>query len=711
MARLNEPSVSPGGLESLKRKFIRQNRDIARVNSTQSLRIRDLENDNSSLLSENLSLREKILRLQSDQENKNIRKIGEKTLRLKAQLESKLLEISALVCDLGQEVQDIKISPTCDKFVTTFTTSSPGDSWKDVYLPDEEVLSPDGRLPPIMEDVNNQMRFSENHDLHNRLDSTEVLSTESPEIESPPKSQFVDTDPVKIDLPIRVLDSEIQDSMAIDPILSVTVEQRRKRKDSLGLNGARRSNHSISILERKESTGSLKKGAKRKINARNEEDSLAKEEIEKEVMSKKVKEYPPTTPMSIKPKMEEIQMANENQNHNQKENGGKYSREPSLSLQLLPQDKENSSERIPLAPKNNNASPRKKSPSMKVDKNKLIVNMNHKILESKGRTRSKVVQIDKMSESRKSIGENTENLNEPDSRSKLQDMKSSTKCSSPSTSTPSNVQVNTPSNLLSVSDNDPPQSDSVRPSRRVRGSVSYAEPNLRQKMRRPTKELADAVVRDRTDQTVHQPRKSEEIVEGLMIKNVDRTQNGKEHNLLTPADIRLSQGAEEPLCSVTKQISQLTVDEKKHNHFAQPTMTEVSCFSKRCPSTSRTSSHRKQRDSESPLHTNVDNPTIEAVESEHNLEIKSNMKKEKNNNPETIISREAESELVSAVTNVQVLSRRNRRSTLREASMNNSNDKLDTQSGNDANFSTMLPSEDSSENRVGVSTRRSLMIR
>ena len=39
----------------------------------------------------------------------------------------------------------------------------------------------------------------------------------------------------------------------------------------------------------------------------------------------------------------------------------------------------------------------------------------------------------------------------------------------------------------------PPLVDAGRPSRRPRATVSYAEPNLRHKMRRPTKELVDAV--------------------------------------------------------------------------------------------------------------------------------------------------------------------------------------------------------------------------
>ena len=45
-------------------------------------------------------------------------------------------------------------------------------------------------------------------------------------------------------------------------------------------------------------------------------------------------------------------------------------------------------------------------------------------------------------------------------------------------------------------DTPPPEEFAGRGSRRPRGNVSYAEPNLRDKMRRPTKELADAVGTD-----------------------------------------------------------------------------------------------------------------------------------------------------------------------------------------------------------------------
>ena len=45
---------------------MRQNREIARINSNQSVRIRSLENECARLLSENLELRSQVLRLEKE---------------------------------------------------------------------------------------------------------------------------------------------------------------------------------------------------------------------------------------------------------------------------------------------------------------------------------------------------------------------------------------------------------------------------------------------------------------------------------------------------------------------------------------------------------------------------------------------------------------------------------------------------------------------
>ncbi|POS87347.1 hypothetical protein EPUL_002338 [Erysiphe pulchra] len=705
MARLNEPTVSPGGLESLKRKFIRQNRDIARANSTQSLRIRDLENDNSLLLSENLSLREKILRLQSNQEGRKIQRIGEQTLRLKAQLELKLLEISSLVCDLGQEATESKISPKCDKIITTNTIMTPDERWRNVYVTDEAELTPGGRLPPIMEDSSCQRRTSGDQDLMNRFSSTE-FSAESPELGSPPKSLFVDSDPIKINLPARPVEPQAQNSIALDPILSVTVEQRRKRKDSLGSDDTKRSNHSISILERKEDIGSIRKGAKRKISAHNEEEIQDEKDEEKEVMMAEAKKDLLTNLKVTKSTMKaEIMINNENDEER------KSSLDSTLSAQLS-QDKQSLLERKALAPKNINASPRKRSLSMKEDKNKLAANINQKLVQSKRRTRAKVIQIDAMRETSKPILETTEIIHTPDLRSNLQQMNTLSECPSPLASISSNVPFNTPDNSLPLIDNDPPQTEGSRPSRRVRGSVSYAEPNLRQKMRRPTHELADAVVKDRADQVGRHSKNFEEATEGQLIKNNESRLSTKKNNVSNSPNFESCRGAEESISAMTKNVSLLTMDEKKKNHSIQSVTTEVSYSSKTCPPASKSTSHRKRRNSESLKNIEDDESKTEKLESGHKLvEAPSHTKDVKSNDSESILVNELESDNLPTAANIQILSRRGRRSTLRGASVSNSIDRSDTQKANEPQISKTVPSENSSENRVGVSTRKSLMIR
>ncbi len=76
----------------MRRKFLRHNRDIARVNSNQSLRIRALENECARLLSENLDLRGQVMRLEKDLEDNSTQRIADHALEIKAKLEAQLIE-------------------------------------------------------------------------------------------------------------------------------------------------------------------------------------------------------------------------------------------------------------------------------------------------------------------------------------------------------------------------------------------------------------------------------------------------------------------------------------------------------------------------------------------------------------------------------------------------------------------------------------------
>ena len=81
---------------------MRQNREIMRVNSMQSMRIRSLESEVSHLLSENVSLRGQIITLTQENERLESGKALQNGIyEIKARLDAKLVELNGLVSDLG----------------------------------------------------------------------------------------------------------------------------------------------------------------------------------------------------------------------------------------------------------------------------------------------------------------------------------------------------------------------------------------------------------------------------------------------------------------------------------------------------------------------------------------------------------------------------------------------------------------------------------
>lgn len=88
----------------VKRRFARQNREIARANSIQSLRIRSLEADVSRLHAENCSLRERIISLNHEHEKHQIapsQRIDNEVMALKEKMETKVTELNSLIHSLG----------------------------------------------------------------------------------------------------------------------------------------------------------------------------------------------------------------------------------------------------------------------------------------------------------------------------------------------------------------------------------------------------------------------------------------------------------------------------------------------------------------------------------------------------------------------------------------------------------------------------------
>lgn len=129
--------------------------DEGRANSTQSVRIRNLECEISRLLGENASLREQVIKLHYEAEKSASKSVLENVDTVKSKLEAKLSELGALVKDLGFIKKSAENQHAQRR--KSVNMSSPKRSpdrriWKNTLTLSEAVGGADGRLPPIMED-------------------------------------------------------------------------------------------------------------------------------------------------------------------------------------------------------------------------------------------------------------------------------------------------------------------------------------------------------------------------------------------------------------------------------------------------------------------------------------------------------------------------------------------------------------------------------
>jgi hypothetical protein len=315
----------------------------------------------------------------------------------------------------------------------------------------------------------------------NIVADAEVDTTDSPEIGPPPVSQFVDENPVKIDLPKRTAKEENEELSGLDPALSINLEQRRKRKDSTGSSESRKSSKVEMQHGVREAAGSLKIGAKRKLSVRDDDEG----------------DLPivPSSPDDFK----YTRVANEDKAKSKilaqpEKTAGRITRDLAVA-RGAPREKPTIAtvitSRKVLAPKSVNDSPKKSSKaSIQVD----IKAAKAEVLKlglAKDRSRERRLDSIHVQTSNEPIIKTTELQAEPETPA-------APDIFSPSSSQPSTARAES-------RDTPPPPdlglgADAQRPSRRARGAVSYAEPNLRDKMRRPTKDLVDAVTKDQKAQ-------------------------------------------------------------------------------------------------------------------------------------------------------------------------------------------------------------------
>lgn len=149
------------GPHTVRRKFLRQNRDIARVNSAQSLRIRSLESECGRLLSDNLTLNGRILELERElDECREAQRIADHALDIKAKMEAQLVEWSAMLGGLGVERSAKRHAPSSPGGTTVARRRAsinrspaarqrPRDSRSSADI----AASQEGKLPPIQENT------------------------------------------------------------------------------------------------------------------------------------------------------------------------------------------------------------------------------------------------------------------------------------------------------------------------------------------------------------------------------------------------------------------------------------------------------------------------------------------------------------------------------------------------------------------------------
>ncbi|KEY69684.1 hypothetical protein S7711_03170 [Stachybotrys chartarum IBT 7711] len=500
MARLNEIPMSSDSIETLRRKMLRQNRDLAKSNNIRALRIRELENECACMLSENLQLRGRILELEKEVEDNESRRIADHALAIKHKLESQLTEWGILLAGLGLEPPMKRHSPriakTSIKQRMSFTSSRPSPSQRRL----RDIAKDIEDLGPISENKSYpRMSLNPEQILALRSEVHSSDSVDSPELGPPPMSHFIDEEPTKVDTPSKPTpskDCQPSPKPSLEPPVTLLSPETRTRDASPVSPSPQKRQERPAPKEEKQDaevpkqqpkttttatpgTGDVvvaqpvKMGAKRKLAAR--------EESEKPRLSKTTDENQPPRTMSAKVSIRE------------KAEGKTLKELASLRKEANGRPIAQGHSRKPLAAKSTNddiASPKKNANPRKADDMPL-----------KGETTKPKSGQDK-----------------PKAKPKVCPAVTIEPAPAPAVASPIAVKVDCEPEMVlaeptllsptspaqmatedaSRGDTPPPvsitsQGETSRPSRRNRTAVSYAEPNLRDKMRRPTKELFDAV--------------------------------------------------------------------------------------------------------------------------------------------------------------------------------------------------------------------------
>ncbi|KAI9701492.1 MAG: hypothetical protein M1836_001548 [Candelina mexicana] len=532
MARLNEPAQPVESVDAreymlkelpvlpaithdciVKRRFVRQNRDLAKSNSVQSLRIRTLEAETSRLLSDNISLRAQLIKLQTEVDTQRTQYMVDQVGVVKGKLEQKVRELSSFVLELGA-VQDRvqsggEIQPRSRGGRTSPQRSPDQKNWKNAFTLSEVTGGQDGRLPPIAEDKA-YPRLTLNHDELAKLLSDPINNNDSPDLGPPPIVHFEEEDPIKFDPGQRGNES----GLGLDGVHEVptaNLETRKKRRDSTTIPDFKRASRfeprAGQSMEPSTATAQeapeqpLRVSAKRKLDVRDLEDRSGP------TRSTEGDDFPFQRNASTSTSSSEKQ-DQENLTTAESRVSTKVTQDLAAARGVK-REKTKSGNHVTVAPGRKAlgptiaesvntdpiSSPTKTSKATVIDQIADLKKDAARKAGSKDRSRDKkpATTVTKVT---KSQAQKAEPLSVPiDEQEPPPETPAGLYLRSPLTSEPSVARPESrdtppPTDLTSAGDS---VNGASRPSRRPRASVSYAEPSLNTKLRRPTQELVDAV--------------------------------------------------------------------------------------------------------------------------------------------------------------------------------------------------------------------------
>ncbi|KIV98006.1 hypothetical protein PV10_01700 [Exophiala mesophila] len=485
MARLNDPPPPPAeSIESLKRRFIRQNREIARVNSTQSQRIRNLESEISRLVAENISLREQVIAAQAETQRwkrANTTNSRDIIIDVKDRLERKLKEVSDLISEMDGLPEKISRRASRRRSALPVVVKSLSEeeyknriAMKEALAKERQDPALDGRLPSIQEDKLFPRRTLETAEMMALRDEAALQdSTESPDLGPPPVAHFEVPDPVKFEADTRKLSSgDDQDVVQ----LPSTLEKRRRRRTSALLQDMPRETEQSAQPPESPIGLLLKAGAKRKLDASELEEPIVK---------------------SSSPVADDFVF--------QRKQDAGSGKKPSRFTRPPGKETENTSAATTIASPRKVLEPRKiLAPKSTNSPAKRKVSTSEKPISIKSDADSHPIQPSKPSTTRvvTRISIPPSSTIDPESKNGADTHPPQTPAPLPlplpedplsPISTEPSVRATHKEAAILNSVEDVLNGSIGRGSRRARAAVSYAEPNLRDKMRRPGRELVGAV--------------------------------------------------------------------------------------------------------------------------------------------------------------------------------------------------------------------------